>query len=408
MSEINTFTDEDTDDDSRDEPVWDEGFKVVNQSVVDGSYISLDGIRLPKGSIPRSKIVKLYKRDTIVNREIKKEIEDLFGLKPNVVAEDEDLKEGVKDILFGRDVDLYNSMRKASKGAFLDGMALIYLNYDNAKTLDSEPSTVSEVKQSGVIYRKDIQDYNIDKDITSDTFNEVNSWKVTVGFGQLTVHESRMIHVIFDTVYDDPWGISKIAPEFDSHMCRRIVVESAVSAFNQNAAGIRTFMLPENPTKKEMETLDKSIMDLNVRSDIRIPYGTKVDHPAPRLADPSTVLEHLMETSTALPYQILTGTQAGAVTGSETNLLIYYIEINKTRSGMINDMLMDKLLYLQEKGALPEGDFKLEWGDVLPPDILERSKAFYRMSMALVQLVDANIIDLEKAVDMLEEHFDSV
>ena len=69
-----------------------------------------------------------------------------------------------------------------------------------------------------------------------------------------------------------------------------------------------------------------------------------------------------------MPYQVLTGTQAGAVNGSETNLLIYYIEVNKRRRGKINDMPMDKLEYLQEKGALPDGDFELDWGDVLPPD----------------------------------------
>ncbi len=140
----------------------------------------------------------------------------------------------------------------------------------------------------------------------------------------------------------------KIEPEFYSHVFRKVVVESAVSAYHQNSSGIRAFSLPENASGREREFLEENIQKLNVRSDMMIPHGTEILHPGPDLSDPTDLIEHLMETSTSMPYQVLTGTQAGAVTGSETNLLIYYIEVNKRRRGKINDMLMDKLEYLQE------------------------------------------------------------
>jgi len=134
-----------------------------------------------------------------------------------------------------------------------------------------------------------------------------------------------------------------------------------------------------------------------------IPHGTDILHPGPDLADPSELIEHLMETSTSMPYQILTGTQAGQVTGSETNLLIYYIEINKRRRGKINDMLMDKLEYLQEKGALPEGDFSLDWGDVLPPDHEEEAGVLSKTAVAVERLYEAGVVDEEEAREMLSE-----
>jgi len=134
-----------------------------------------------------------------------------------------------------------------------------------------------------------------------------------------------------------------------------------------------------------------------------IPHGTEILHPGPDLADPSELIEHLMETSTAMPYQILTGTQAGQVTGSETNLLIYYIEINKRRRGKINDMLIDKLEYLQEKGALPEGDFSLDWGDVLPPDHEEEAGVLSKTAVAVERLYEGSVVSEEEAREMLSE-----
>ena len=223
------------------------------------------------------------------------------------------------------------------------------------------------------------------------------------GIPKTEVHSSRLIHVVYDTIFNDPWGISKIAPEFDSHIYRKTVVESAVSAFHQNAEGIRAFSLPDQASDKERQFLKKNIKMLNVRSDMMIPHGTDILHPGPDLADPSELIEHLMETSTAMPYQILTGTQAGQVTGSETNLLIYYIEINKRRRGKINDMLIDKLEYLQEKGALPEGDFSLDWGDVLPPDHEEEAGVLSKTAVAVERLYEAGVVSEEEAREMLVE-----
>ncbi len=389
-------------------------FEIVNEGGVTDDYLSVDGIELPDKNIEDEKVEKLYRRDPIVHRAVEKEIEDLFGLRPSIEAESKKLEDAIKELLFGKTTDLYKNFKEASKGSYLNGMALIYLNFDNSEDIKTEPDAVEEVTQSGVIYKKDVHDYKLDKDLTSENFNEVRSWILEIskegsqdvkkeGIGRAEVNASRVIHVVYDTIFNDPWGISKIAPEFDSHIYRKTVVESAVSAFHQNAEGIRAFSLPEKATDKERKFLRKNIKMLNVRSDMMIPHGTEILHPGPDLADPSDLIEHLMETSTAMPYQILTGTQAGQVTGSETNLMIYYIEINKRRRGKINDMLMDKLEYLQEKGALPEGDFSLDWGDVLPPDREEEAGVLTKTALAVERLYDSGVVSEEEARDMLVE-----
>jgi len=389
-------------------------FEIINEGGVTDDYLSVDGIELPDKDVEDEKVEKLYRRDPIVHRAVEKEIEDLFGLRPVVEADSEDLEDAVEELLFGKKTDLYKNFKKASKGSYLNGMSLIYLNYDNSEDIGEKPEAIEEVTQSGVIYKKDVHDYNLDKDLTSEKFNEVRSWELEIGkssqdvkdndgMPRTEVHSSRLIHVVYDTIFNDPWGISKIAPEFDSHIYRKTVVESAVSAFHQNAEGIRAFSLPDKASDKERQFLKKNIKMLNVRSDMMIPHGTEILHPGPDLADPSELIEHLMETSTSMPYQILTGTQAGQVTGSETNLLIYYIEINKRRRGKINDMLMDKLEYLQEKGALPEGEFELDWGDVLPPDHEEEAGVLSKTALAVERLYEAGVVSEEEAREMLGE-----
>ncbi len=371
-------------------------FSIITESGVGENYVTADGFTLPKNDIPQKDLKKLYERDPIVHREVNKEIEDLFGKEPVVTADSDELKEDIEDLLFG-DIGLYKLTKEASKGAYLDGMALIYLNYDGDEDLESEPDAVKEVKQAGVIYHKDVEDYNLEEDLSSEKFNEVTSWRVSVGAGQDVIHSSRVIHVIYDTVYGDPWGISKIGPEFDYHVYRQVIFESMVSTFYQNSSGIKAFSLPDKATRKEREFLKKNIKKLREKAEIIIPHGTEISHPAPEIADSSKILEHLMETSTSMPFPLLTGVNAGAVTGSETNLRIYYIEIQKKRRRTINDMMVGKLKYLQEKGALPEGEFELEWGDVFEMDEETRATVDYKRAMTVERLVSNGVMDEEEA-----------
>ncbi|MFO7991242.1 MAG: hypothetical protein R6U61_02980 [Thermoplasmata archaeon] len=98
-----------------------------------------------------------------------------------------------------------------------------------------------------------------------------------------------------------------------------------------------------------------------------------------------------------MPFPLLIGVNAGAVTGSETNLRIYYIEIQKKRRRTINDMLVGKLKYLQEKGALPEGEFEMEWGDVFEMDEETRATVDYKRAMTVERLVCAGVMGVDEA-----------
>ncbi len=59
--------------------------------------------------------------------------------------------------------------------------------------------------------------------------------------------------------------------------------------------------------------------------------------------------------------------------------------------------------YLQEKGALPEGDFSLDWGDVLPPDYEEEAGVLSKTAVAVERLYDSGLLSEEEAREMLVE-----
>lgn len=372
----------------------------LKENFVKSRYISLSGIFLPHSDIFEEDVANLYKRDSLVHRIIFKEIEDIFGIPPRVISDDDNLKEAIESFLFGK-LKFWHVLADASLHAYLDGTALVFLNYGHGlASLSSAPKKVSNIVHAGVIYKRDISDFTLDEDLTSSTFNEVVNWKVTLGT-VYDVHHTRVCHVLFDTIYGDPMGISRISSEYDSHIYRRIIVDSIVSAVHQNSEGIRAFELPPDCTVTERDYLEKNINDLRTRSDMIIPHGTDIHHPGPTIANPKIILDHLMETCTSMPYQILTGTQAGAVTGSETNLLTYYLEIDKKRQRILHEMITDKLFFLQEVGFLPEGDFDLDWGSIYVPDALDEANVFLRKTTALLNLLKSNTIDADKVRDML-------
>jgi len=111
-------------------------FEIINEGGVTDDYLSVDGIELPDKEVEDEKVEKLYRRDPIVHRAVEKGIGDLFGLRPSVEGESEEIEDAVEELLFGKKTDLYKNFKKASKGSYLNWMSLIYLNYDNSEEGD--------------------------------------------------------------------------------------------------------------------------------------------------------------------------------------------------------------------------------------------------------------------------------
>lgn len=365
--------------------------RATNEKTVVDRYTKSLGYEAPE-DISTQDVIDLYKRDQIVHRRIHKELADIFGKKPEINADDEELERDIRELLFDR--GLYYKLREASKASFIDGVSLVYLNLDDEADITSSPRSIRDIEKIGVIYKKDINAPIIEKDINDPDYNEVVGWKIN----NYEIHADRLVHVVFDTIYNEPSGIPKILPEFDYHIMRKSILEDGVKAFHQNAAGLKLFTPGEDANDKDIKWLKKNVKNLRGASgEMTAPPGTSVDHPAPKIADPTPYIDPIMEQGTTMPYQILTGTQAGAVTGSETNLRLYYKEIQNTRENTIDKWIKKVINILQEGGYLDEGDINLNWGDVLEKDEEQKANIFYRKASGVTDLFELGLINEEEA-----------
>lgn len=350
----------------------------------------------PPENVASKDMIELYERDSVVHRRLDKEHQDIFGDRPTINAESEDLEEEIRKTLYERD-GLYYKLDEAAKASDFDGVALVYLNLDDRADLKERPKNINDIENIGVIYSKDIVSSNVEQDINDPEYNQVVTWDIN----EYTIHKDRLIHVVFDQVYRDPYGIPKLLPEFDYHLLRKSILEDGARAFHQNAQGIKLFTPGENANSEDVKWLKNNVKNLRGTGEMTAPAGTSVDHPAPKISDPTPFIDPIMKQGTAMPHQILVGTQAGQVTGSETNLRLYYQEIQNIRQIKLNKWLTEKLTLLQEEGYLPDGDFSLNWGDVLEKADTDKASIFFKKARAITNLVEIGVIDRKEAREEL-------
>jgi len=384
-------------------------------------YISGDGIQLTD-EVDTDDAKQIYERDLLAHREVKKENEDIFRHPPKIKSDSEQLEERIKDLLFGK-LSLWTKLHSAFLGAQLDSTALVYFNYTDSNEIDEAPENITDINQIGVIYRNFIKDYAWEDDIEKENFGEIKAWKYRAATKtseydrtrgndnkssiERWIHTDRVMQVKYDDYKNDPYGISKIEPAFNYHIYRQSVVESMVMSYYLNASGIKMFQPPEDATPQEIEWLKKNIKSMREKAELVAPHGTTVEHPAPQTTDPTPYLDHLMEAGFSMPYQILAGVQAGQVTGSETNLRLYYREVQNTRVNTLGPLLNSHFEMLQEKGYLPDGEFELEWGDIFELDEEARSNVLLRRARATADLFELGLLNQEEARKLsgLEEEF---
>ena len=359
-------------------------------------HVDADGYVAPY-AISEGDIKLLYTRDNISNRRVRKQLEDLFGEEPEIHADTDRLKELIEGFLFTSE-GLYNQLREATKHAFLDGHCLIYFNYDNDPDLDREhQGQIRKIPKIGLIYARDVGDPEIDKNISSTHFNEVVLWNA---LGE-KIHYTRVINVLFDSVYGDPKGISILSPEFDFHIMRKSVIKDAIYSYHQNASGIKIFEAPENPSIADVEWLKQNVKKIRGKGEMTAPHGIKVHHPAPKVTDPTPYINPLMEMGCSMPYQILVGTSAGTISGSETNLKNYYKEIHNIRKTLLNQWISEIVSYLQDKGYFPQGEWELDWGEFVETTEVEKSLIEFRKAKVAEVMFNLGIFKEEDVKDYI-------
>jgi len=258
----------------------------------------------------------------------------------DVMKQNYDITGGIKT--YEEELDLKSVLKTAAKYAYRDGYSLVYLkftdkgNYIDAVTQKQVPEGLEVIPKSWVI--STIDDYNVDGE--RQNYYEIRQKQ---GTPSIKIHESRIMRVYFR---DDKQ--SMFLPAWRSLWMSDLTMWNVGQAYFRTAGGMYHLVL-KNKGRAAQKSVKKVTEDSNMKKlDSSTLFVSGEDKELKNVGinggfpDPQKSYEiPLMTAATGLkiPWQLLVGTNAGAVTGSETNIKEYFSSVQNFRTIWVTNII---------------------------------------------------------------------
>ena len=309
-----------------------------------------------------------------------------------------------------KDINLDSELRLACQKAYVSGYALIYMQFteeDASEAKLAEPVTKKSVPVKLTVVPKSW--VNKDVDVDFDTTGKLTDCYVLnkKQGGTLEIHESRMIRVQFRTDKK-----SMLTPAVRALSVTDNMLWSVGQAFFRQAAGY-THLTVEKPrviksstgvVQSEVQFLQEKgvikkitngtgfISDDRFKLEVKGIQGSKLsanEHWEISFQNAAMALQ--------IPWQLLLGSNAGTVTGSETNLRDFYSDLSTTREVFIDDLLVEMSEAWGFSGTKFVYDSLFEETDV------EKAEMVKTFSEAFSGAVQSGIVSAESALNVIVE-----
>ena len=321
-------------------------------------------------------------------------------------------------------------------GAMDDGFCLIFKNF-NGDGEPEEPITRAvpfsddKLLDFSIIRKAQVKEWTRNLDPTSEDHNKIESYVIKVkendssGEYEKTIHASRIIHVHFNSPPGKMTGIPLLKPSYNLFVTKYNTEWGAGEAFFRYGAPMNVVGQPEDADDEEFAWATKVFTHLNSKTDVIKPFGYDIDQIGGKIADSKPLTDYLKMALSTMPETVLWGVSAGELTGSETNIQLYYDDIINIQIGNIKPILEVMLRQMEQVGLWDhyDGDFEI----VFPPlfelsdeeiakaDSLKSSSARRLMGnsqkgdppiMTLQEIRDALYPDLDETPTELQEIWD--
>jgi SPP1 gp7 family putative phage head morphogenesis protein len=288
---------------------------------------------------------------------------------------------------------------------YVSGYALLYLGFrDNGEYSDpmvgtQVPDYVSVIPQSWV-----------EIDIKDPANKNKEHYKIygSNGAQSFLMHESRVIRL---ELREDSQSMLK--PAYRSLFVADNVLWSTGQAIFRQAAGL-THLQISNPKTVELD--GKSVTEVqyikqkgiinNINSETGYVSDDRhkfnVHGVEGTLAKPKEYWEIALQAAAMalnVPWQLVIGANAGAVTGSETNLKDYYGMVQDYRSRIMNDVLIELA------ARFGFGKISVEFGTLFEETATERTDMFDKTVNALDKAIKVGLISDQSALEALNKDF---
>lgn len=168
----------------------------------------------------------------------------------------------------------------------------------------------------------------------------------------------------------------------------------------------------EGVDDETIRAAEKATQNINAKSSITEPPGFELrtennESDAP-IADSYDVLFDQVCAGTEFTRSVLFGTQAGTVSGSETDIKNYFNQVERLRRNRIT-LEMQRIVNWYADYSPDDYDFDegldLEWGPLFKPTALDRAEAMARNVQTAATATNNYILGVDEVRSMLEEQW---
>ena len=341
------------------------------------------------GSLTDDVFDELYTRMGLAHKLVERLANDRFDKWYEIESDNESLV--LQLALLNSDKEggmkIRNTFKKARKFALRHGYSLVFIEYeDQAETLADPVINPRRIVRLENIKKTEIQNIIFDKDENSPTFGDIKGYKLNSKiFGdslteEIIVDASRVIHVP-NGDDKDPEGMSMYKPMYNWLNMFDDIAWSIGQSYFRYGSGFPVLTVKGWSTLSETEqdVYQAQWKNVNSMTAYIAGDGDTVEFAGAqgRALDPKEFFEAglmLVAASGDLPYALVVGVNAGAVSGSETNLKDYYSDVG-SRQTLEEQPLLEKIYNkLIETGQLVSDQFIINWNSLFVHTDKERAE----------------------------------
>ncbi len=341
------------------------------------------------GNISNSMLKKAYEKNGITRKIVNKVASDTFDNWFKVESENQQLIEDVHSLFSSksswhfddgkRHLGVKKNLKESYKVGMVEGYSLLALGFSDDGDLKEELVSAKSLDYVSILTPSDVKKLILDEDKNSARFGEIIAAEIRLGHGDTqTIHASRFIHLPVNTYGNNYRGMGLVKPAYNYLTVLDNVIWSTGQSFYRYASGF-PHIKKKGGKPLQLNKIKKQWKDVNAMTGWVSDDDTTIDFVGAKAValDPEKYLDvavFAVASSFDMPAQILLGTAAGAVTGSETNLRDYYSDISSKQELDWTPIIEQLIVIGQSTGQVAKGDFKVKWNPLQEMNAKEKAE----------------------------------
>jgi len=333
--------------------------------------------------ISNSDLKKAVERNGITRKLVNKLSSDTFDNWFEVESENDQLIKDVNSLFSSKStwwvndgkahLGMKKNLKESYKVGMVEGYSLLALGLSDDKELNERADKPKSLDYVSILTPSDVTKLLIDEDENSETFGQMIGAEIRIGKGsKKTIHASRFIYLPVNTYGNSYQGIGYVKPAYNYLTVLDNVIWSTGQGFYRYASGF-PHIKKKGGSPDQIKKIKEQWKDVNSLTGWASADDTTIDFVGASTSalDPEKYLNvaiFAVATSFDIPSQIVIGTAAGAVTGSETNLRDYYSDISSKQDIDWTPVIEQLIIIAQSTGQVAKGEFKINWNPLFEMD----------------------------------------